>query len=389
MSRAVTADHILFDECIEAFRKRKENVNPHFKGDGKSFILTSFEITNNWDLGICTVSSSEKVSLPGAQSAFISTVSNPEWVGTHNPHLFGIALSTIISFITLRNCKSTRDGYLSRSEKLTENQLFELAIINPILTAGPGYVHSVLSKKKEQSICLETNNFINLLQNIEYKNYLKLMQSIRMINLSIISKRDDFGLAYLLCVSGIETIAQVAIKRDKVKVKEPQENQWKIKAEKDPIIKELYDVYKKSRGNNQYLKERYIRFILNFAPPKKWKEFVSHPMEDLADYLKEISPSHNTENLIQKNWFEKYPEDLEDTQINEILADSYKHRSFFIHQGKQPPHKDPNSSINRFFQEFRDYSNFESKEILLPNYNLIVSIAKHSIINWAEEKNKN
>ena len=95
MSCAVTGDHVLFDECIDAFRREREDFQPFDSGGSYSFLLTPFELDNEWDLGVCKVSSTVRVILPGAYSAFISKVKNPSWVGTHNSHLFGIALATL------------------------------------------------------------------------------------------------------------------------------------------------------------------------------------------------------------------------------------------------------------------------------------------------------
>ncbi|MDD2733580.1 MAG: hypothetical protein PHF56_06530 [Desulfuromonadaceae bacterium] len=91
MSRAVTADHVLFDECIDAFRREQKDSTSDFMGKSKSYLLTAFELNQNRDLGICVVHLSIRVHLPGTYSAFISVVENPDWVGTHNSHLFGIA----------------------------------------------------------------------------------------------------------------------------------------------------------------------------------------------------------------------------------------------------------------------------------------------------------
>jgi len=382
MTRAVTADHVLFDECIDAFRPEQYNSSQLINGSSKSFILTAFEINQVWDLGICNVHPSERVILPGAYSAFISKIDNPKWVERHNSHLFGIALSAIISFVTHKACKSTRDDYLCRNEQLSSSDLKELALINPVLTAGPGCTHTSLSIERQTLIAQETKILVELLHDIDYKKYVIAMQGIRLVHLSIINKRDDFGLAYLLVVSAIEAISQKAIKRDKVKLKYQSDKAWEEKAKDDVLIKELLDAFKDARGNNQYLKERYIKFILDYTPVDKWEEYVSHPMQDLADYIKEISPSHGMEHMIKKHWFEKYPKDLEPDMIYDILADSYTHRSCFIHRGEQPPHKDPNPSFNRFFQEYREYNKMKFEEKLLPNYQLLIGISKYSLINW-------
>jgi hypothetical protein len=391
MTRAITADQILFNECIGAFR-REQKIKDEIKVESKSFLLSSFRINENWDLGICRVSQSQEIKLTDKYSGFISIVSNPDSVGKHNPHLYGIALSAIISFITLKNCKSTRDDYLCMREAISPQDFFELAIMNPILTKGPGANNIHLSN--EQLLYQEIKKFINILHNIEYSKYIKLMQSIRMINLSILYKKDDFGLAYFLAVSAIETIAQIAIDRDAVKNKDDLETIWKEKATDDPILEKLYDSYKKLRGNNSYLSERYVRFITVYAPQAKWIDLVPDPEEDTKKDLKQLSKimqiKYKYDQIIaEKRSFQVYPEDLNDSQIKEILGNSYKYRSEFVHQGKQPPHREVNGQ-KRFFEKFGDYFNsIKDNKHLLPTYDLIINIAKYSIINWAENNKKN
>lgn len=386
MSRAVTADHVLFDECIDAFRRERDDYRPYDKGESYSFLLTPFKINEEWDLGKCQVSPSVEVTLPGAYSAFISKVNNPDWVGTHNSHFFGIALSTIVSAVTLKPCKSTRDGYLCRRTELSEHDIHQLAIIHPVLVAGPGANYSRLSQSKQDQMRDEISNLIDILFSLEHKIYRIVMQSLRLIHLSLITKRDDFGLAYLLVISAIESIAQKAIKRDKVKRKDADEAVWKEKSNEDPLFQSLLEAYLDSRGKNEYLRERFVKFIEKYAPVENWEQYVAHPMQDMADSIKEIDPSHNFEHLTGKHWFEKYPDDFTQEEINLILSDVYVHRSCFVHRGEQPPHTDPNPSLNRFFQEVREYDGYNIKEVILPNYELLLGLAKNSIYNWTSEK---
>jgi hypothetical protein len=386
MSRAVTCDHVLFDECIDAFRREGVNSFLFDSGESYSYLLTSFELTSGWELGICNVAPSIRVLLPGAYSAFISKIKNPDWVGTHNSHLFGIALSTIVSFVSLKDCKSTRDDYLCRRAELSESDLLQLAIFHPILSAGPGFTHTSISEAKQLQLQDEVSAVISKLMSLEYKKYRLVMQSFRLIHLSISTKRDDFGLAYLLAVSAIESVAQKAISRNKVKIKHPDENLWKERASDDPYFKGVLEAYLESRGKNEYLKERFVRFLLKYAPVDNWLDYVEHPMQDLADYIQQVSPSHNMDHLTGKHWFEKYPQDLTENEIQRILSDVYVHRSCFVHRGEQPPHTDPNPSLNRFFQEIREYDGHNLKESVLPNYELLIGLAKASILNWVGDK---
>lgn len=382
MSRAVTCDHVLFDECIDAFRRKQENYVPFIEGKSRSYLLTAFKLDKSWDLGICVVHPSIQIHLPGAYSAFISTVENPDWVEVHNSHLFGIALAAIVSFLSGRPCKSTRDDYLCRYENLSGDDLLQLALLNPILTAGPGCTHISLSSARQDSIGSTAKTFIAALCHIDYKSYRIIMQATRMVHLSLINKREDFGLGYLLVVSAIESIAQIAVKRDKVKIKNPYEAQWKKKADEDSDFATLLNEYLDSRGKNEYLKERFVKFIRDYAPAEKWEDYVPHPLKDMADYIKDVSPLHSVDHIIKKHWFEKYPNELDSSEIEKILASAYTHRSCFIHRGEQPPHQDPSPSSDRFFQVYREYTEHNLQEQILPNYELLLGISQHAILNW-------
>lgn len=385
MSRAVTADHVLFDECIDAFRRYDTRQVPFIEGKACSYLLTSFELPEPWQLPHCTIHPSVRVHLPGAFSAFICRIDNPDWVGRHNSHLYGIALASIASFATGKLCKSTRDDYLCRRQELRENDLLELALLHPVLVAGPGCVHSTLSTARRNTYETAISSLITRLHSVPYKTYVVLMQAIRLVHLSLLNKRDDFGLAYLLLVSAIESIAQLAVKRDYVRKTHPSEQTWKQKASGDHAFEELLTAYRELRGQNKYLQERYIEFIKTFAPVESWEEIVAHPYQDMADYVKELTPSHDMEHVVGRHWFEKYPTDLPEEHIREILADSYTHRSCFIHSGEQPPHREP-TSFNRFFQEIHDFDGKNVIERLLPNYELLLGIAQHSICAWAYTK---
>lgn len=385
MSRAVTADHVLFDESISAFREPDQRNEPILNGKSYSYVLSSIEITEPWVLPYCTLHPLAKVNLPGANSAFICRVENPEWVGMHNSHLYGIALSTILSFATGKLFKSTRNDYLSGRDNLQDQDLLELAMMYPVLVAGPGAVHYRLSAERNCEYQESVSELITTLHSIPQKKYVQLMQAIRLLHLSLLNKRDDFGLAYFLIVSAIESIAQHAVKRDHVREKHPSEELWKLNAHDNPAVNELLSAYRELRGQNQYLQKRYIKFIHNFAPVEIWEKIVPHPHQDMADSMKEFNPGVQYDHLVQKHWHEKYPSDLSKDQICKILADSYTHRSLFVHRGEQPPHKTPNS-FERFFQEIHAYDGGKLIVSLLPNYELLFGIAQRSITAWASSK---
>ena len=211
--RAVTADHVLFDECIEAFRPFETPIVSGDVASTHSYLLLGFDLPESWGLPNCTIHPTIRVHLPGHYVALISRIDNPEWVGRFNPHLFGIALASIVSFVTGRVCGSPRDGYLCRRDQLTDHDLSELALQHPILIAGPGCVHTSLSRERINSYYRAISALIEKLISVKRDTYLIAMQAIRLVHLSLLNKRNDFGLAYLLLVSAIETVAQESHKK--------------------------------------------------------------------------------------------------------------------------------------------------------------------------------
>lgn len=381
MSRAVTADHVLFDECIRTFRRRKLEDGGHKNATTVSYLLTSFVLSEPWVLPDCIIHPSTHVPLPGPYAAYISRVDNPPWVDDHNPQLYGLALAAVLSFTTERPCKSTRDGYRSR-EPLAPAHLTEMPLTHPVLMAGPGCMYPHLTTESRTNLSKGTEPLVAVLGEAVDKEYLALMQAIRLVHLSLLNKRDDFGVAYLLLVSAIESVAQLAVTRNDVRQTHPAEGHWESEATENPTVKEVLREYRNQRGKNRYLKERYVRFIKQFAPPGTWHEVVAHPLQDVADMIQETQPGHDVQYLTQTAWFETYPNDLPSEAVDAILSDSYRHRSSFIHRGQQPPHREP-TGYNRFFQEIHSFDNHGYTVKLLPNYELLLGIAQRAISGWA------
>jgi hypothetical protein len=258
---------------------------------------------------------------------------------------------------------------------LTQHDLTQLAVHHPVLIAGPGCISPRLSKKALEDYESAIASLIDRLHAAPFKKYTSIMQAVRLVHLSLLNKRNDFGLAYLLLISAIEAIAQQAIDRNSVKQTHPLESRWKARAKSDSEFAELL----------KYLKERYVRFIKDFAPHEQWESLVRYPMQDLSEYIQETLPDRDVSHLTRKRWDDVYPQDLPLEMIDQILDSSYRHRSCFIHRGEQPPHRDP-ISCNRFFQEIHSLEDGCYKTELLPNYSLMLAIAQQSITKWASSK---
>lgn len=382
--RAVIGDHILFDECIDSFRKNNDRFvfEPYSDEEKISYIMTDFIIEDDIEIGDIHIYKSVEVSLPNAYSGFVSRVRLPKWVMFNSESLFTTALSSIISFYTGRVVKSPRDNYL-RNRDITQEDLIMLAIQNPILIAGPGFRNVRLSKDELEKIKKDLNLLIHLLWELPINIYRNFMSSIRLSALSIYSVRSDFALGYYLMSSSIESIAQVAIKRKSKK--HPYESKWEERSEIDHEFNMVFQAYKKERGYNKYLSERFAKFILKYCPIEEWKG-LKHPMEESFKTLYDNNFNYNW--ITQKRWDEIYPEDLTEDEVKKLLEETYDYRSRFTHKGENPPHKSPNDTMNRFFEVIHEYKDNTYKDIVLINYRLLSFINRRSIINYLEKISK-
>ncbi|MNB72523.1 hypothetical protein D3C75_191100 [compost metagenome] len=378
MSRSVSGDHILFDECIHSFRLKPDGYRLK-EGPSRAYLFTDFCLNTPWNLPNFTVNPSIRVELPTPYRAFISKIDNVESCDANNPHLYGIALSAIISFTTGRVCKSTRDDYTYLGPTLTDKDATALSLSHPVVAMGLGAVSTTLSERTLNKYKEDISSIVDSLHAVPYEKYVVLMQAIRLVHLSILIRKEDFGLAYSMIVAAIEAVAQKAISRNKVKTKNPKEKQWELRANTkgEEEFSELFELYKTARGQNSYLTERYIKFINDFAPTADWDSIVDHPQKNSLESFEGFNTPEEVLYATRKRWWEKYPSDFTDDEIKEILIESYSHRSCFVHRGEQPPHQSP-VSHDRFFQMIPGYGG----DKYLPNYELLLGIAQLSIRNW-------
>jgi len=379
--RAVTGDHILFSECIPALRPDTAagwlTEEDHKPDSFYGYLFLDFNLSIPLMFDDFQIDPSIEVKLPGAYSAFISRVKLPKWVGNHNSHFFTIALSTAVSFATGRPVKSTRDDYWAW-RAFNQNTLNTLALQFPILTAGPGAHVTRLSDQTMTRLAEEVQRVVKILRELPIKHYELIIQAMRLVQLSHLVHRDDFGIAYYLLISAIESIAQSAISRKSVVEQHPKLLEWKKRAKEDPTFRELFKTYKSERGNRQYINKRFVKFIQMYSPPESWGE-LDDPNADFLAYMAELFPRHDISHITRRQ--EKYPVDLSAYDIRKILSDAYTHRSKFTHKGEQPPHDDPNSS-NRYFDVVLQWGT-SFKSFTVPNYRLMSFLARKSILEYA------
>lgn len=376
-------DHILFDKCIDAFRPERTPLSRISDRKSHAYLLTSFHITSTWSFSNFEILPSQKVHLPRSNAAFVCRVTPPIWCEEYNSYLFGTALSAIVTFVTGRICKSPRDEFQHRGDELSEDDLDLLALQLPIRTAGSGHVSTHLSAPTLEEYHHLLDTTIKKLNEIPYKYYVIIMQAIRLIHLSKLNKKDDFGLAYFLIISAIETIAVHAIREKPYKAKTPEEINWKERATKDPDIKAILDAYNSLKIKDKFLKQRYTDFIDTYAPSECWEKIIPHPLQDFVESTRSFGYDYHLSDILPSDWPDIHPRNLAKIDIKNLIADTYTHRSCFVHRGQQPPHKHTTSS-NHFFLQHTTYNNNTSTEKLLLKYELLSGIARHSILSWMD-----
>ncbi|UPQ77470.1 hypothetical protein [Chryseobacterium nepalense] len=120
------------------------------------------------------------------------------------------ALCAILSITTSHPFKSPRSHpvpFYTSFPKLEERALVTYGLTYPVLSAGPGTLRIEMDEREELSLASNIREIISLLKTIKYDVYRKFMQNARLVQLSLINKREDFGLSYQLLVSSIESVA--------------------------------------------------------------------------------------------------------------------------------------------------------------------------------------
>ncbi|PAW27863.1 hypothetical protein BKC07_16915 [Peribacillus simplex] len=386
MVRFVSADHVMFKECIEIFRPRSKRYDLDVSDSGHiGFILLDFELTEEWKFEKFEIKPTIKVNLGSIYSAFIAPVVCLEPLESFNTHLFSLAVGSIVSFIVTRPVKTSRDSFFMFNLD-TEEGKKERGMYFPIKTTGTGSTNTTLTKQRIDRFYNELKELVDILDKLPYEKYERFMQAIRLVNLAHINKREEFSLSYYLLVSAIESIAQLAIPIKRAV--DPNEEEWERLAEEKKVIKSLLNQYKQLRDSGHQLTKRFLTFILEYCPIKDWSNH-EHPSANFIDTIrKEFNDSDEFfESLFDKKWNEIYPEDLKEKQLKKIIEDTYRFRSKFTHEGGPTPHINPDSS-ERFFETVTVFdpnssSLYTTKYVI--NHSFLSFITKIAIFNYIRE----
>ncbi|QYR19789.1 hypothetical protein KZ483_18125 [Paenibacillus sp. sptzw28] len=372
MTRAVSADQVMFGECIEVFRLEESSyLDVQSNSEIKGYLLLDFDLRTELKLSKFKIHPTKKVNLfPTHYQSFISPVTLFDCKVQRRYHLYIIALSSLFSFVSSRPTKAPRDDeaiFLTGDESI--------AMLFPQRVAGPGGVKTSLPDEKIQGFASELEEVVEILYELPYETYKRFMQSIRLIQLAHNNKRDDFSLAYYLLVSAIEGVAQMAIPIE-IKV-DPQEEQWEKLAKEHKAVKSLLGQFTSFQKNSHQLTKRFTKFILEYCPISEWHG-LEHHFQDMPSYGDtQTGPNWIT----KKKWFEVYPNDFKDKDIKTIIEDTYNIRSKYSHEGEATPHTSP-ETFEHFFERVSIRDKEKGFEKYLINYRLLSFIAKTSILKY-------
>ncbi len=418
-TRYLDQNHILFKEAIIAFSKKQTEKTPSLvklyetTEDKRlyGYLILDFFLSEDIVCDDLTIFKSEKIYFDlkdnfGQQISwtYISAVRLPEYVNFLNSSLYTLALSSICSFAFERPVYSaTEYSYEKHLEKKASlEELKHIGMSFPILSSGnngtESRVHnSIISQWKDNFT--EIYKTVNKLSNTNNSklNYDSFFQIIRLIQLSLQNKKNDFDLSYSLLIAAIESSATIYSKA--IKPEKPKEHiEWlKLRDSKDTLInslaykyEELWAKFSQAEKNSQ-LSFRFIKFIFECSPKETWEATIDDDLlRDGLDYRQK----HTYEaSLIP----ELTPNSLTDEKLQEVIKKTYSYRSKFFHEGKSTPHQEhKNSNKNRFFEitlnvtrynEQKKSVNFEIESLydLHAKYELMSCIARISITEFAKK----
>lgn len=349
--RIMQKGNTLFKESIfylreDLYKKKYFPFSHSPNGNTQSCISTSFKLSKPWNIGgIFTIRPTEEIRLTQKYTGLISIIDNPDWITKRPPpHRFGILIVSLLAFITKRPVKnSVKEDYDLRV--INDENKVELALAYP-LSIHP-YLFRYEFQEGEEQICIqELEELIKKIIALPEDTYEFIIQVIRVIELSINIKDEEFGLAYSLLIQAIESVAQ----------------------EKFP--------QKKKDNKKYYINKKFKDFIEEYCPVTEWDNLLHlNNVFQLPEPLKPILPSALT----------PYEYDLS-------IRLTYKLRCNFVHKGQQPPHCSPDLILNPYFEHTKfsftfEHGEGEGKEQItedtnLITYELMLGIAKHSIMKW-------
>lgn len=372
MSLESNYDEVFFAKSIEIFKRPVASKPLEVQLHNTSVILPPFPINNEWSLPDININQIHNDRF-GRAEAFVCHIQNPPWVNRKDARYYAIALSAILSFATGRLWKAATSAHLNNRISPTESYLTEMALRNPVLTAGAGAQLRNPSEEDQAADQRNTSKLIETLHGLKPKQYQAAMQAIRLVHLSMMGIREDYGLGYLLIVSALESAAQVATKRSDYDVKHENLPDWESVAETNHACRLLLEEYKKMQVNNKHLTKRYVDFIFKYCPLDSWPSLIKSSLR-----LHFIGFAWHYSNIMQTELagigIQSYDE------IRTLIGDSYKFRSKYVHEGKTPPNTQKNADGALWELMYKDEN--PTTPIKLPTYTLLFLLAQYSISAW-------
>lgn len=356
------SDHNNFQSAIDVFREIDQELNNDaLVGfiEMPIYIVMDFPIPKVISLDGFKIMPSSTVSLCSSAPyrSYVSKIEPPSWLGRLKRSgvsaSFGLAVSALVSFVTKRQVK------VFRNSSSPVVNLEDIGIHLPVLFAGTG--GNSYDEKEIDLCCTEIVELYKLLQELDVENYRYLMQSMRLFQLALLNKQEDFNLAFSLLVASIESTATKAISAEDV---DPEFNNKKEKclAYSDEVgldRNKLIQILKDSA-----LAKRFVKFIFDYAPPRTWlgiNDFYDRFKGQIDEDIIALMGKHlNGMDYHIRNML--CNDDVIDANIDELkklIQITYSYRSNFFHRGEATPHNNPNTR-SVFFEEIHSNNKLAS-----------------------------
>ena len=334
-----TSGILSFDECELALRDDLFDIKVPFIAKRKQFGLILSEIPLHikfklGDFSFIPVKKNE-TNFCKPYALFICV---PETIDLLYVPYVGEVLSALLSFSFRRRMKNIRSLHVKFEED--EDQLpDEYFIYLPSISVGPEVALQIpLSETEQKNRISDLEKIYEKIMRINKEDYRAVIRAIHQYQLSLLTFREDVGLAYSMLVSSIESMAQRFFDKNFSFNDLSDHTEWeKLFLESGISEESEKQIKNKLLKNERFLSRRFRDFVINNLPDSFWTSPDSRAKER-DDYISSRSQEpkrknhdklwrglYNLENKPQKN------------ELNNILKSIYNVRSKFSHIGKSPP----------------------------------------------------
>jgi hypothetical protein len=208
----------------------------------------------------------------------------PEGFDFLSAPLFAEALAPILSFALRRRVKAYRRAYEAENppKELREDVLIKL----PCVSVGPeGALQQRLTRTEEMRRLKDFSTIYYTLMKMDQKDFFAVLRALRLYQLSLLTYREDIGLAYTLLVASAESVACQFLDEKFLFDDLSDARSWSKMFAAIKLTTPQTDALKKKLTRaTPFLSLTFRRFVEKFLPDSFWVSPDSRAIE-LDNYL--------------------------------------------------------------------------------------------------------